>query len=321
MKSVIAILAVCIAASVSAQTSVQVTGKGPSEKEAINDGFRQAIEEVSGNVVLSSVEAKRGKLTKDSIGNYSAGYVDKYEIINVTKNKSTVIVLMDVWVKSSKMADQKLNTGTDSKDIDGPRLGAQLQTYLDERKSADNFIDNIVSDYPSRALKIQQGKPQFLLDGNRNITINVPYRIKWNPDYITALSEALNNVQDGPEYFDLSCLCYKSREKIVVISKSRNAFHLSDHILAKKIHNKFDDFVRIKATVYDTDNNALASHCYATDTLFAGLKPNGTYEIYGYKTETDSVDIPIPQNSKLGRNVEKADRIELAVVSDNQCKK
>jgi hypothetical protein len=57
-------------------------GNGTTLENAKNDAFRNAITMIVGTAVLSERESRKDNLTKDDLINYSAGYVDRYQIIN-----------------------------------------------------------------------------------------------------------------------------------------------------------------------------------------------------------------------------------------------
>jgi hypothetical protein len=332
MKRLVCILAVLVTASAYAQDAVpvNVTCRGQTQKEAFNDCFQKALEEVSGNVVLSVLEGKRNQITKDELATYTAGYVDKYKVTNFSKDKNELVVSMTVWVRNSKMANHKLNTAKDEKEIDGKRLDTQYSTYQNERTSADKFLGTILNDFPSKALKIQQlSTPQITIDNQRKLTIEVYYKASWNQDYLISLKEALSNLQDGAEYYDLSCLCYRSQEKIKIYSntgsflRGTDSYFFKDSILTGKIQRKFDNLIRIKATVYDDTDNPIIQNCYATDsdTHWGFSKRGGIYEVNGHINEISSVLIEVSADNKLRPNFDKATRIELSMVSNTQCVK
>jgi hypothetical protein len=324
MKRLVCVLAVVAAASVSAQDA-HVIGYGPTKQGAINSAFQKAIEEVSGTVVLSEKESKKDKLTKNDVGNYSAGYIDKYEITDMRKEKDEFAVEMDVWVRKSLMANHKINSSKNAKDIDGAEISTQYNTFVKDKKEAGNFLGKILQDYPSKAFDIKQEYLDVLVGGARNMVISVQYKMNWNYDYLISMKEALGQIQQNPEYYDLACLCYKSKERIRIVSAkpgkflaSSDMFYFSDLGLAQQVNDKFDSIIRIKSTVYDDDDRPIFSSCFSTDTLWAGRRMDNTYELHGSKYERERLLIDVPANM-IGQ-IKNATKVELSIVPSVQCR-
>jgi hypothetical protein len=308
--------------SVHATDSVRVTGSGLSKDEAVANGFQKAIEVVSGIVVLSDREARNRKLTKEEILNYSAGYVDKFEIVNESKDRSGVYVEMDVWVRSSKLAEHKLNSGKDLQNIDGTTLGAQYQTYLNERNQADALFRKIIGDYPRNALEIKQIESSISVDDYRNAKISILAEVQWNQRYFASLKELISTVQEDKTY-NLQCLCYVSKERFVVVNKdySKDTFYLRDQQLSNIVRNGLTLPPKIYATIFDLENNILSQQCFWTE--FKPMAVITTHhgninEIYGPKKEHIRVNIPLMADSYLGKNITKISRVELSLAANCQ---
>lgn len=307
---------------------IQVVGKGASKQAALNDGFRKAIEFYSGAVILSDREIKNDKLVNNSVANYSAGYIDKYNIVGDDSAGGQTTLTLEVWVRTSTMANQKLNTGKDDKSIDGDRLGTQFKTFIEDKAGADVFLQKILNDFPKNALEIKQGTTEFKVDGQRNSVIIIPYTIKWHYNYLTALKEALGKVQSEPTYFDVTCMCSKARQRVIVISKKpgdftgkRDTFYFNDDIMANQIQytlEKTND-PRVRATIYDDNQKVLFTQCYPVGRSYTAKPKNDAFVVYGNENENSLIEIPVPLNGKLKQDLFKASRIEVTVEPVNRC--
>jgi hypothetical protein len=307
---------------------IQVVGKGSTKQDALNDGFRKAIEFYSGAVMLSDREIKNDKLVKNSVANYSAGYIDKYNIVGDDSMPGLTILTLEVWVRTSSMANQKLNTGKDGKSIDGNRLGTQYKTYLEDKVGAGSFLQKILNDFPKNALDIKQGEVEFKLDSKRNSLIIIPYTIKWHYNYLIALNEALGKVQSEPTYFDVTCMCSKARERVIVISKKpenflgkRDTFYFNDDIMANQIQHTFErtNDPRVRATIYDDDQKILFTQCYPVGKTYAAKPKNDAFVVYGNESESSLIEITVPVNGQLKQDLFRASRIEVTVEPVNRC--
>jgi hypothetical protein len=313
MKRLIATLAVVIAASASAQETrmVKAVGQGRTPTEANADLHRKAIEEVSGIVVTSNLEANKKRLTKDEIGNYSAGYIEKYVITNVVQDNNGYTVWGDVWVRPSKMADQKLNAGKDQQSLSGGVIGTQYQSLLRERSSADKFVSQIVNDYPKRAFIIEQSQPTVFIDKDRDAVITVPFIISWNPKYLIALKEAMTVI--AVDKRTDTAVTVISREKDSIFA-AVNTFYFNDRTLALTISSRLSNTPWIVATIYDENNKVLDKQCRYYEETFASERGIKGFEISGNKRVAYNLEIKVEAGSKLASKILLANKIELSTI-------
>lgn len=325
MKSLLTVIAVLFSLSAIAQdpNPIRVTGVGATTESAMQAGFRSAIEVYSGSVILSDKEVKNNKITQNEIASYSAGYVDKYEILKTHSARKEIVLVMDVWIRPSKMAEHKLLAGKDVKDIDGERIGTQIQSYTEERNSADKFINKILNDFPKHALELKQGKTEVTVDSYRNISISFNAQIKWNQRYLDSLKEALDVVQDGPEYYSLSCMCYVAREQIAIKKLNpgdyyytTSTFYLRDRVLATQVYNRLSIPPKINATLYNDDNKEIYTQCFLTQEAFThSNKFKNLFSVHGNTFENTTVHLTVAPNSEMANLVKKSSKIELSLTT------
>jgi hypothetical protein len=172
-------------------TRVQVEGHGNNVDQAKQNGFRNAIEQVVGQVIISDQEVKGDQLTKDWIGGYSAGYVDDFEILETRQEGNVTVVKMNVAVASSKIAQRMMSSGNKSLIINGERLQAQLDTQLDQRNRGDQLIAEVLTSYPYNAYVVNSGQTEIGLGVRREVYVDVPYEIHWSRFWLEALNETL----------------------------------------------------------------------------------------------------------------------------------
>jgi len=172
-------------------TRVQVEGHGNTVDQAKQNGFRNAIEQVVGQVIVSDQEVKGDQLTKDWIGGYSAGYVDDFEILETRQEGNETVVKMNVAIASSKIAQRMRSSGDQSLIINGERLQAQIDTQLDQRNRGDRLIAEVLTSYPYNAYVVNSGQTEIGLGVRREVYIDVPYEIHWSKFWLEALNETL----------------------------------------------------------------------------------------------------------------------------------
>jgi hypothetical protein len=172
-------------------TRVQVEGQGNNINQAKQNGFRNAIEQVVGQVIVSDQEVRGDQLIKDWIGGYSAGYVDDFEILETRQEGNVTVVKMNVAVASSKIAQRMMSSGNKSLIINGERLQAQIDTQLDQRNRGDQLIAEVLTSYPYNAYVVNSGQTEIGLGVRREVYVDVPYEIHWSRFWLEALNETL----------------------------------------------------------------------------------------------------------------------------------
>lgn len=172
-------------------TRIQVEGHGATVDQARQNGFRQAIEQVVGQVIISDQEVSGDQLTKDFIGGYSAGYVDDYEVLETKQDGREVSIKMNVAVASSKIAQRMMSSGNKNLIVEGQQLQAQIDTQLDQRGRGDAIIAEVLSSYPYNAFVVNSGQTDIAIGARRQVYIDIPYDIHWSKFWLEGVNEAL----------------------------------------------------------------------------------------------------------------------------------
>lgn len=306
--------------------TVTVNGLGRSFEEAKQQAFRKAIEFHLGATVLSDIETQNFARVKDEIYIYSAGYVDEYTIIQHEVYNNVISLTIRVTVSESKIKNRIISVGRSSTNFDSQRHTAQISTYLQERINGDNLLIKHLSDYPRKAYELKQFPYTVSIDDRRNLSLVIPYEIKWNYDYVKTLREILVTIQDkdsGP--------FRQNAAAIVIMVKDPN--HL---LFGEKTFHKFDDLqkvnlfhnylhgsneVRIVARLKDIYDNDVYGICFAPMFISGQGAMYDTGElrikkIYGNNKERGQIQIPVDFTM-----LNKTSKIELSVASDFNCRK
>lgn len=291
----------------------RVIGNGRTLDEAKTDGFNSAIEFAVGFVILSDKEAKNDKLVRDDIAKHSAGYIDDFKIIDQMNTSRGVTVVMDVEVKSSKIAERMLNRGKIEGTLEGEKLSDQYNSYLNERKTGDKFIKNVLSSYPRNAFNIEQGKTEFKLDANRNSVIIIPYKVSWNYEWVVALKESLSVLQDGDS---------RSGNRIRVTTKKpgdwsgvSNSYDFNDAVRVKQITEVLGVSTHVLVKIIAKNGSTIYTGCFANlgDNVENYYQFSRNRTVLGHETMRNEAHIPVAVGSLLHRNLSMMDKIEMSV--------
>lgn len=170
---------------------IEVAGDGDTPQQARMNGFRLAVEQAIGTLISSETEVQNGRVIRDEIISYAAGFVDRFEIVSEQATARGMRVIMRVWVKKSALSDRLLNRTAAQGQIDGARASVQLQTLNQERATGDAILQQVLNDFPRRAFDIEL-RPTEIVRQNRSAMIEINFRMTWNRDYLRSLWTALD---------------------------------------------------------------------------------------------------------------------------------
>lgn len=199
---------------------VQVQASGHNDNDAREQAFRLAVNQAVGSLLLSHSQAVDGEVRRKEIINYSSGYIYDFKILE--KNGNTI--KMDVWVRRSLIADRLLNESRDAASVEGGRIAAQIQSFQQERLTADRVLTAVLADYPGRAFDIVVGNTKVIVDSRRSF-LQVPVYVRWNKTYVTALGEAIKTVNPRPNCNSWLANC---RARTVVSANGHTGFFDDD---------------------------------------------------------------------------------------------
>ncbi|QWD94569.1 hypothetical protein C2759_10450 [Polynucleobacter sp. MG-Unter2-18] len=175
---------------------VQVESTAATPAQARAEGFKLAVGQAVGTLVVAESEVKNQQLVRNEIIQYSSGYIQDFKILGETHVGSMTRVVMDVWVTESKIADRLLNVSKADGAVDGEKSAAQYRSNLNQMQSGDRLLELILNDFPSKSFDIKAGKSIVTMPA-RSIQIQIPINISWNKEYISSLTEVLDKVRQG----------------------------------------------------------------------------------------------------------------------------
>lgn len=170
---------------------IQVRSSAQDRHQAIQAGYKLAVEQALGALSLSTVEIRNQAVVRNEIIVASAGYVEDSRVVSERQLGNAVEVILDVWVTESRIADRFLAESRGSGRIDGNRFADTLDSYNHSVSTTTRAVESVLVDYPHRAYDVKVNAKM-----GRDGTLVLPTTVKWNNDYVFALWEALKNA--GP---------------------------------------------------------------------------------------------------------------------------
>jgi len=312
----------------------RIQGEGETLEQARQNAFRAAIERAYGSAIVSDRLSINGDLIKDEILNYASGYVADYRLIDTQQKGSRTVVVMDIWVNDSKIADRILGAGTSPKAIDAEKQISQLNSLLDAKKRGDQLIQQVMSDFPSKAFTISNDEIEISVNGDREPWLFINYAMRWNYNYLMAVNEALSISavsKNGVISPILDRLAGQSESGYVTIM----AKDPKDYIFGNQWHYRPDDYSHkllkgilidkepyIMITIRNKQSASVWRSCikpqWARGKAFYAARENIAF--YGNNVETGWIQIDIDKSPNLSERLKQASSIELAVASKYECK-
>jgi hypothetical protein len=197
MKFVVLILICLTSTLANAYGPIRVTGQGKSFEEAKQNALTQAIETISGSVIVHQREHRNGSTTKNNTIVHSAGYVTEYKIVDRYQLRDFIYVEMDVYVNPSNLADKILSKMPEPQMVDGYNANASYETAVESRNSWAEVVQTVMDDYPKMAYNITQGKAYTNLSNQNSMILNIPYKLTWNKNYLRSFEEMISLSSKG----------------------------------------------------------------------------------------------------------------------------
>ena len=290
----------------------QTECEGYSLAEAKQQCFNTAIEQVVGQVIVSDLESSRDSITRDTIGQYSAGYIDDYVIHQQSQDEHGWYHLkMTVTVASSKIAQRKSSRGERTNVVDGDRAMTSIESQLEQRRRGDALIGQVLASYPENAYVVNSGQTEFNISRLRESYVDIPYSINMSQPWLEAFNEALGLVAvDASKCSSLSMsvatgikrsrtspgvgriadsVC-GSDPDIRVINKlglfaSADGYYFADietlHVVNDELRTEGQQHIGLRVDLLDAGGNVIDSRCARinNERFIRYDRPTGTYNL------------------------------------------
>lgn len=314
---------ICIA---HANSPLRVYGIGKTFEDAKNNAFKVAVQHKAGIVLLSDRESKNAELIRNEITTYSSGYVDNFVIISQIVKNNMFEIVMDVYVNESKISQRLFSNSQETKTFEGLRHSVQINTLLQERTTGDKFVRQVLSSYPKQAYNIKQ-LPYFLrFDNNRNLQLIVQYSIQWNPNFLNALYEMLEVIDEGKN--DISQRfpgnVYLVNETTYHETRKHYKFYDLIKVNAIRSHFSNQNEVRLMLLIRNVNHQIIGKKCYVPDFVVGKHKPMYSLgqpnTVIIWQNEVENNHVTFQLNTGDAEKISAIiNELELKIVTDKEC--
>jgi uncharacterized protein YxeA len=321
--------------SASTDAEVEVTGIGKTVDEAKNNGFRTAIEQHFGSLLVATEESKNGAMVKDEILNYSAGYVKNYTVLKTSQVDGLYRLRMRVLVASSAIRDRVLSSSSAGSKLEGEKLLVQKQTFDRVEKQKKSLFNTVFDDYPKKAYNLSFNTKEYVNVSSDVIALRAYFTVKWNPKWVDAFNELMVQSRSNYKKDDVSkyaVLVDRKQNRVATWDNidyhyfNENGMHRSLYLMfMQEDGHKVQPNPKtayVKLSVLDASNNELDSVCNVLELEYNLFKREGIHNnlptvfVKTFSKMDDGIGILIPANHRI---IPLIDSVSIAIATDNEC--
>jgi len=164
---------------------VTVQGSGATDRQALEQAFRTAVETAVGTVVLSTTQAQHSRLTQDHITTHAAARVHRYEIVAQAPGTVTI----RAWVRPSTMS-QAWITAASAETFTTPARTHQAQLL-----TGDGVWQHLLTSYPSNSFAVVLTDTKWVQTPQRAQELRVKFTVEWSAEWRRAVTAAAQATQ------------------------------------------------------------------------------------------------------------------------------
>lgn len=176
---------------------VRSNGIGVSQKKAIDNAVTAAIQQAVGQYVQAETIVANNEIIKDELLSYSAGYVERYNLIeHIVDNDGLHQVEILANVRSNQLLEKLKDLNIAVRSIDGSSLAAKSDTQRDMQRQGARLLTEIWEKYPSSAYKIEIDQVDSKASSNSGdmTTLTINGTVQIDSQYIHHQEEVLEQV-------------------------------------------------------------------------------------------------------------------------------
>jgi hypothetical protein len=238
--------------------------------------------------------------------------------------------------------------------IDGKSLSLRLDGVLNERAQGDRLLETVLADFPKRAFDIKLGNHRVILDKRREVTLEIPFEVKWSYDYLISLYEALRVSHIEPEVCwrcvwlgpqaeteaqrqrRLTQSSFMLRVKPPQNAVKRWTGHLvfDDDLKIRAMHKTFiESRPHVRLIIKNAKGEVSFDHCYSYTQFDRQYVASHHPSMYMFRFSSEfkraSIDadntvvgvIPIKLKGDPAEEIRKFDQVAITVVTRDQCRR
>jgi hypothetical protein len=172
---------------------VMVEGVGTDAASAKNDAYREAVRQVVGAFVDSTVIVAQDELIEDKVITLSSAFVEKSEPIKETQEGGLVRVRLRAHVRIAKLLDSLRSNKISTLQVDAESLVGQAVTKADQAEGMQQLVGKALAGLQKVSLRATaEGKPEVKAAGDAEAELTFWLRVEPQLDAYLAAAAKLD---------------------------------------------------------------------------------------------------------------------------------
>jgi hypothetical protein len=160
------------------------SGIGLTEKSAVKEALRAAVEMAIGSVVSAETMIKNDKIISDSILTYSDGFVEKWEMVGEPRRTSDKLVRVTIKavVRRTKLIERLRSENVAVTRVEGENLFAEAVSKFTKEKKGVALVRKLFDGFPGNVLAAEVvGKPRVIKTTEAGTAIGITVSFSVDP--------------------------------------------------------------------------------------------------------------------------------------------
>lgn len=312
MKKLVSIGMLLASSMVAAGQQVQVTGTGYNLEEAKADAIQKALMKSCKSAVVSDKVFRNYKQEHSKVVIYNGCLVKNYTVDNESQDQGLARITITAEVIQNRLPDRILKNSDQWFFYDFGQHKDRTSQLRIKRNNAKALVNEIFLDFPYSAFNLERTEPHISYEGEQSY-LNVNFKIYWNKNFINALDDTFDILQDTRSNF-----LRHAPQNIKIIRRSVTTYYgFNHHYITEQVHMLLsNNRPQIRVRILDGNGVEQLNVCYQLRHWGNLYDLNQLYwvNINAAGTDKDNIKIPIPDE------LSESSEITMDVVTMAFCK-
>ena len=252
---------------------VRAAGEGSSKAAALDQAFRDAVQQATGVVISSQQQVLNNQLARDEILSYSSGFIVSHEVVREqTVTSGRYRVEINALISSAKLAERLLSGGPSQRSVgaQSQQIYGQVSSLLHERRSGDALLLSLAREFPKNSFVVEVAPPKAEVTPQRDTRLVFPVTIRWAKGYLEAFEATAKYIAKDRCILLVEADFYRCLFNVRVVtgfwdSSQVWGYTLADAKQVELLVSQFPSQVVLALTLYGAGGTSLGRYCFDVD--------------------------------------------------------
>ena len=252
---------------------VRATGEASTKAQALDQAFRDAVQQATGVVISSQQQVLNNQLARDEILSYSSGFIVSHEVVREqTLASGRHRIEINALISSTKLAERLLSGGPSQRTVGAQtqQIYGQISTLLHERQSGDALLLSLAREFPKNSFTVEVAPPKAEVNAQRSTRLVFPVTIRWAKGYLEAFEATVKYIARDRCILIAEADFYRCPFNVRVVTGFWDSSQLWGYRLvdAKQVDLMVKQFpmqIGLALTLYSTGGASLGRYCFDID--------------------------------------------------------